>query len=394
MRLNQVSKSRQRATLALSALDVGSDHAQAEPVARRSTVFPGIAVRGHWRHSPAPYVLQGFTLVELLVVITIIGILISLLLPAVQAAREAARRIQCANNMKQIGLALHNYHTAHSIFPPAIIDSGAAFWPGHASRPPGYPARALNTSGWVILLPYLEQQGLADSYDFTQASCMIAYNGTTVVGNPEVNKTVVTAKLAVFCCPSDDDVTIVSGGSDGVTDAATGSYTMAWGGYHDYYGNYSSYGSSPIQGMFGNNGAARLDNIRDGTTQSIAAGESLLRTCWGYDSFWAIGRNGAVGVVASPTMSDASWVRATQINVSVNESGLATACSDVSSPACGGLCAGPELPYSHWVFSSRHPGGCNFVMGDGSVTFINNEINPVTWRNLNYIHDGNILGSY
>jgi prepilin-type N-terminal cleavage/methylation domain-containing protein/prepilin-type processing-associated H-X9-DG protein len=336
----------------------------------------------------------AFTLVELLVVITIIGILIALLLPAVQAAREAARRMQCCNNMKQIGLGLHNYHSAHSVFPPAIIDSGAAFWPGFATRPPGSPARALNTSGWVILLPYMEQQGLNDTYDFTQASCAIAYNGATVVGDPKVNKAIVTARLAVFRCPSDDDMTVVSGGSDGITDAATGNYTMAWGSYHDYYGNYSSYGSSPVQGMFGNNGAARLDEIKDGTSQSIAAGESLQRSCWGYDSFWAIGRAGTVGLVASPTMFDASWVRGTQINMSVNESGIATSCRDVSSPVCGGLCGGPTLPYNHWIFSSRHPGGANFVMGDGSVMFINNGIDPVTWRNLNYIHDGNIVGSY
>jgi prepilin-type N-terminal cleavage/methylation domain-containing protein/prepilin-type processing-associated H-X9-DG protein len=338
---------------------------------------------------------RAFTLVELLVVITIIGILIALLLPAVQAAREAARRLHCCNNMRQVGMALHNYHSAHSVFPPAIIDSGAAFWPGYGSRPSGYPARALNTSGWVILLPYLEQQGLHDMYDFKQASCSIAYNGTTVAGNPLVNRPVVTMTLALFRCPSDDEPTLVSGGSDGVNDAATGNYTFAWGSYHDYYGNYSSYGASLVQGMFGNNGAARLDDVKDGTTQSIAVGESIQRTCWGYDSFWAVGRAGAIGHVASPTLfSDATWVRGTQLNMTVNESGSGTSCRDINSSACGGKCGGPELPYNHWVFSSRHPGGANFTMGDGSVMFINNEINPVTWRNLNYIHDGNALDSF
>jgi prepilin-type N-terminal cleavage/methylation domain-containing protein/prepilin-type processing-associated H-X9-DG protein len=338
---------------------------------------------------------SAFTLVELLVVITIIGILIALLLPAVQAAREAARRMQCCNNLKQIGVALHNYHNAHSVFPPAIIDSGAAFWPGFATRPPNDPQRALNTSGWVILLPYVEQLGLQDTYNFKQSSCSIAYNGTHVVGNPAVNKPIVAKKLALFRCPSDDDVILVSGGSDGINDAATGNYTLAWGSYHDYYGNYSMYSNSPVQGMFGNNGAARLDDIKDGTSQSIAAGESLQRTCWGYDSFWAIGRAGALGTVASPTIfSDTSWVLGTQLNVTVKESGSATSCKNISSPACGGKCGGPELPYNHWVFSSRHPGGANFVMGDGSVMFVNNEVNPVTWRNLNYIHDGQILGKY
>ena len=109
----------------------------------------------------------GFTLVELLVVIAIIGILIALLLPAVQAAREAARRSQCTNNMKQLGVAIHNYHDTHKVFPPAGLDYG---WAGDANTsysraPSSSPVNRFNISGWVMVLPYLEQSALHDQYD-------------------------------------------------------------------------------------------------------------------------------------------------------------------------------------------------------------------------------------
>ncbi len=340
--------------------------------------------------------LHGFTLVELLVVITIIGILIALLLSAVQAAREAARRMQCTNNLKQIGLALHNYHSIHGIFPPAIIDSGCAYWPDFGSRPSNYTnTLALNTSGWTLMLPYFEQQGLYDSYDFTEPSCTIASNSWHAGTVPPKNQIVVSTRVAVFACPSDQEPVLFDSAGGTVSQAATSNYVLAWGSYHDMYGNYGDYGTSPVQGMFGNNGAARLAEIKDGTSNTVAAGESLQYTCWGNESAWAIGRDGTIGMVASPTLFDASWVRGTQLNISLRESGMSSMCSNVGSSACGpGGCGGAEYPYSHYVFSSKHPGGANFAMGDGSVTFVSDQVDPVTWRNLNYIHDGNIIGSY
>ena len=121
---------------------------------------------------------RGFTLVELLVVIAIIGILIALLLPAVQAAREAARRSQCTNNMKQLGVALHNYHDTHKVFPPGGLDYGHAGTGPHPSLPGGVePANKLvkNMNGLVLLLPYIEQQSLYDQYDCNQCASNLLY---------------------------------------------------------------------------------------------------------------------------------------------------------------------------------------------------------------------------
>src|SRR3712207_5906889 len=136
---------------------------------------------------------RGFTLIELLVVIAIIAVLIALLLPAVQGAREAARRAQCTNNLKQIGLALHGYENAHGAFPPAVIYSGSCYYSN------GGRGLVLNTTAFTLLLPYLEQQPLHAAYNFEQASSGSAWQttmkdggppNTSLIGSPFANTTV------------------------------------------------------------------------------------------------------------------------------------------------------------------------------------------------------------
>src|SRR5262249_55285649 len=148
---------------------------------------------------------RGFTLIELLVVIAIIAVLISLLLPAVQAAREAARRSQCVNNMKQIGLALHNYESSNGTLPPAKIYSAGTTT---TSNDPGGVGLVLNTTLFTLILNGLEQTARFNAYNFRLPSCNSVHQGInmTVLGGNSAylsNTTVTTQIIATYLCPSD-----------------------------------------------------------------------------------------------------------------------------------------------------------------------------------------------
>ena len=229
---------------------------------------------------------RAFTLVELLVVITIIGILIALLLPAVQAAREAARRATCINNLKQLALGLHNYEQANRQFPPgAIYVTGAAPPTTENGRDPGFGAT------WVtMLLPYIEQQSLHQKYNFS----LPAYNGAADPNNP--NHSVVNQLLPALQCPthprisSSFNLTQNLGSTTAVPAAfAKGSYGASTGAGTLLLA--SDYNNKSRRGIFHpyQRYAATIAEIRDGTSNVVMLGEIVAinstgdgRGAWGY----------------------------------------------------------------------------------------------------------------
>jgi len=306
---------------------------------------------------------HGFTLVELLVVVAIIGILIALLLPAVQAAREAARAAHCTNNMKQLGLALHNYHSAHGSFPPAGIGYGWCRYPGH---PEWCSPVVLNISGWTMMLPYLEQQPLYDQYDMEQCATNAMHGNPSCCGPNEAqgelagdsvtsgNAKVMSTRLDIFACPSDTGRPFLSATSacygikpgSGYAGAKT-NYDFSVDGTHSTGYSCNSYKRKPmrLKRMFGENSGTRFRHVGDGTACTIAIAETCYEVVNGECAAW--GYRG--------------WV---QVGIDVGTNGINQWDSHwVTIPRRGTL--------GSWAFAgSLHPGGCHVTFADGSVHFL------------------------
>ena len=326
--------------------------------------------------SQIPNPKSAFTLVELLVVITIIGILIALLLPAVQAAREAARRMQCSNNIKQLGLACHLYAQVWDVFPP----NGSDYWgypPDHGLI---YSSNNYKGSYLVRFLPYIEQQALFDRIDFTLNP---EYTSFLSSGEP-VNKQVV----ATFRCPTTGGVKFWPGGGRTGLDGALSHYapnvgnapSFLCGEGGDYWGKgYYNHGDSmdpgeisgPFSTMFW---SAAFADIRDGTSNTIAMGE--------------------VRPACSTHLQD-GWMH-------INSMFTFTT-GPINFPTCPGepgynsdpnLCHSPQSWGKAIGFKSLHPGGANFALCDGSVRFISENIDYVTYQKLGDRSDGQPIGNY
>ncbi len=314
---------------------------------------------------------RAFTLVELLVVIAIIGVLVALLLPAVQAAREAARRTQCVNNLKQIGVGFHNYHDTFGVLPPAyVIQPGG----GGVHGPPDPETRDAGP-GWAwgaLLLPFLEQSPLHAAFDFN-LPCWHADNASPA-----------RTQLSVFLCPSatgtNRPVDIRDG--DGQTLATFGrsTYVLNAGRAAPWDFDVDSY-QGIADGPLYRNSPTRFADVVDGLSNTVFAGEHHPLVS---DKTWV----GVVpGAEVCPTPQFAfSYCEPAGTLVNVH-SGPAASEGYVIHP--------PNNPLAHVdAMYAQHPGGCNVLLGDGSVRFVSETINQLTWAALATRAGGEVIGDF
>jgi prepilin-type N-terminal cleavage/methylation domain-containing protein/prepilin-type processing-associated H-X9-DG protein len=343
---------------------------------------------------------RGFTLIELLVVIAIIAVLIALLLPAVQAAREAARRAQCINNLKQIGLGLHNYHSGTNTFPLV-----AAILP---YNPPNNTTTWSNWSAQAMLLPYMEQSNIYNACNFSWAPEWANNQGYLT------NSTAYLTKINNFLCPSDTGAG--AGGFINSYTASTGTSTI---GYPGGGGNGGS-PSGTSSGVFGYQTNYSIAAITDGTSNTIAFSEWIVNNPLGRSpgratmaGLTAVGyldvttlANAVTLVQADIAACSAAYKNGTQgngpgITWATGAMGY-TLFNTVVPPngggqlawqACRNGCCAQSQHADYNVAMSFHSGGVNCLFADGSVKFIKNSISIGTWWALGTRADGETIDS-
>ena len=328
---------------------------------------------------------KGFTLIELLVVIAIISVLVSMLLPAVQQAREAARRSQCRNNLKQIGVALHNYHDACRVFPPGYVDLNG--------NPNSTPDNDLG-SGWgwaTFLLPYMDQGPLYNQINFNV--------GVGLGTNKQLSQTA----LPAFQCPSDgmQDPFAVYDSSFGtpITTVAHSNY-VGCNGWIECFGGAGgnpqpgpladglngTFGKAGV-GLFYRNSKNSAANVTDGLSNTIVVGE---RSSNHAPSTWT----GAITGGRCP-----AWM-AQNTGPYAPPPGPAYDNADFGEALIFAHCNATHLPNADFpvfdpdVYYSFHTGGCHFLFGDGSVRFISSSVNGPTYQALATIAGGEVPGDY
>jgi prepilin-type N-terminal cleavage/methylation domain-containing protein/prepilin-type processing-associated H-X9-DG protein len=310
---------------------------------------------------------RGFTLIELLVVIAIIGVLVAILLPAVQSAREAARRIQCTNNLKQMGLALHNYEAGLGSFPSGAIskltDPKWTIPAGNCNAAP--PESGPGWGLFALMTPYLEQANLHNALNFDLGIADSA------------NATVRGTKLSMYLCPSDTSPATVSMYDCGnpasvsntpvpmLSDLAPSSYVGCLGGGNKNHPDplCGCYEWQPFNGMFHRNSGIRHADITDGTSNTVGIGERDNRFVL---SSW-VGVLPGAEVVYNPDLGRGCQNARPAITAVLVHSRQYTVNRPDASPA---------------AFHTQHPGGGNFLFMDGSVRFLKNSIDLDTMRAL------------
>lgn len=294
-----------------------------------------------------PSIRSGFTLIELLVVMAVIAILVALILPAVQQAREAARRSQCKSQLKQIGIALHNYHEVHNILPPGFIGVDLATG--------GHNINGRNSFGWgIMILPMLDQDPLYKEFN----------TRTTALLDP-ANAQPLKAILPVFHCPSDaaDD-------SWDMNDTS-GAFLVTLP-TSNYVGNFGTQDLAACEatpaaqcigdGIMYHNSSTRLRDITDGQTTTFMLGERRSGEPGDFNSTWA----------GAPANGDESMARVLGV-------------ADHT----------PNHESGHLEdFSSQHSGGCHMMASDGSVHFVNDSMDEGVWKGLSTRRGEELIGDF
>ncbi|MBR9800962.1 DUF1559 domain-containing protein [bacterium] len=309
---------------------------------------------------------RGFTLIELLVVIAIIAILVALLLPAVQQAREAARRSSCKNNLKQLGLALHNYHDVHKVFPPRQHGS-------HPSGTTGTPTASTvpRVSALVSLLPYVEQSALFDSINMENTEHVWSTSYTPWQQH-----------IPTYLCPSDPetrDITVIG----------QNNYNFSGGDSRDVVS-----GDRPtVRGVFGSQSKVAMRDILDGTSNTIMMAE-VVRAPAG-NTFGAATSNAAVN---PPAGCKAQWINRQYVGTIIDRNRTSgtrypdgraqyTAVNTIMPPN-GPSCHGFGDGAGYFTSMSRHKGGAQVLLADGAVRFISENIDTGDLSQNTPAHDG------
>jgi prepilin-type N-terminal cleavage/methylation domain-containing protein/prepilin-type processing-associated H-X9-DG protein len=369
---------------------------------------------------------KAFTLIELLVVIAIIAVLIALLLPAVQAAREAARRIQCVNNLKQIGLALHNYHESNNSFPLGASSQPYSAVPGYGTVIPVTAANWLTYETWsdqAVMLPYFGETAIYNAINFSFGIDQgPSRNGTP--GQPSIcfsiNSTASLAGIKEFWCPSDPQA---GNGPYGNTGRNTINY-MSSLGTSTYLGNgsLSTMASLPTTGLFGYQNCKSIAAVLDGTSNTVAYAEGAIDPSYppvlfqkfnGITSLTALGPLQAYDASANLANTAAAISICNQAWQGTGGGAFGYQRGDFWAMGTGAhtkmmTVVVPNSTTSQWGYcdfcacsslgfmdnaKSYHPAGCNTLFADGSVKLIKNSIAQTIWMALGTLANGEVVSA-